>query len=91
MIREKPKIRKNCNIKEWYLEMETFDFKKGGKTRIYGWVTKMDDGRYRAGKPTIYDPETDSDAEIIGIYDKFFEALQQLWKANNPYFSHIYI
>ncbi len=73
-----------------HFELRGYRGKKydGTVTDIYGWVKKIlhgpDAGKYRAGHPKLYDPETDTDAIDLGVFDDLETAMNILVDSNHP-------
>lgn len=80
--------------KRWYKSGASWLHDKSG-INIYGWIEEEtigeNIGKFEAGHPTIYDPETDSDAISLGYYDTVEEAMNAILANNHPDNGGIYI
>lgn len=91
---------KHSNRNSWTLEKPYFIIGKSWwydkmGTHIYGWVDQVtigeNAGKYEAGCPTVYNEETDSDAEDLGIFDTLEEAMKIVLERNHPDYSSIHV
>lgn len=58
----------------------------------YGWVEEItygkDNGKFKAGHPTAYNEETDSDSVDLGVFNTPEEAKQAVLEHNFPSFGY---
>ena len=94
----KATTKRNELSPEWVKSLTREDYtlyynkwiKDHNKECIYGWVELQND-KWRAGHPALYDEETDSDATDLGYYNTKEEAMIAVESSNNPFYSNDYI
>lgn len=90
---------KHYSMNNWWLMKPYFklgrywgDDKMGNN--CYGWVNEIthgpDKGKFSAGHPYYYEPETDSDAIEIGIFETVELGMAAIIECNHPDYSGIY-
>ncbi len=89
---------KHSSMNDWVLihkHFELMGYRKrpydGFVMDIYGWVNEItggeEQGKFKAGQPTYYNKETDSDAIELGIFNTLEEGMKAVLDNNFPSFG----
>lgn len=84
----------NYTLEKTYFEIGKSWINDKSGINVYGWIQQemygANEGKFKAGHPTIWDDETGSDAVELGFFDTPELAMQAVLSANHPDYGGIH-